>query len=416
MPDFLVDAVATANVDPNAPPATIDAFSLVAGTSTVALVGQTNGAENGIYDHTALGALARNATYGAAANMVYPTVFGVRNGSADNKHSEWGFDNEAAPAIGTDDVVINKTRHPRALEASGGLTRSGPDLSVATTGIPPGSYSRATFNARGQATSGESPEEAATFFEGLEVVRLSANSLRVREGSAYVPGAGRVLDLALDVDLTGLALTANTWYYLYAHEEEGALVVDPLPSPQRPASPYRGAARVKGGGTGGVLDNTNPDIQPDASKRYVPNSAFYAWNANQIRRFRKLPSGLTMHLGGHDVAASSGGTRVLTLARTPAAADSPLAADLSPLVPPTSRVAEAQGSVQYVSASSGAFLRHSQAAGLRLRYLATVRAAATDAPFTVWAETDDARAVEVVTSSANQVDVGLACTAYMEEV
>ena len=324
MPDFLVDAVATTNINlATAPPTVIDTFTLVAGTSKVALTGQTNQTENGIYDYTSTPALVRNATDGAAANMVYPKTFGVKNGSPDNKHSEWAFDNDTAPSIGTTNIVINRARWPKALDASGGIRRNANDLSIATTGILPGTYSRATFNDRGQASGGQSAEEAATFIEGLRLVWMSASSVRVEEGASYIPGAGRIVDLAADEDIS-LTATANTWYYFYEYESAGLGEIEY--NNQAPVTvPYRGTARVKG-----------PDATEDNTKRFLGARRSGA-TANTLRKTEER-DGIVRYL--EDTLLSP--YRVLDDGR---AATWSADIDCSPVVPPTSKWALLQVNV-----------------------------------------------------------------------
>lgn len=125
---------------------------------------------------------------------------------------------------------------------------------------------RATLSSGGNIIAVESTGEQSrqTLMEGGLVEYLSANSVRVRPGETFAPGAGPI-SWNEPIDKTGLVLTTSNWHYLYAYLADGVAAIEV--SVQRPASPYFGAARVKGGGTGGVLDNTNPDTEPDTTRR-----------------------------------------------------------------------------------------------------------------------------------------------------
>jgi hypothetical protein len=109
------------------------------------------------------------------------------------------------------------------------------------------------------------------------------------------------------IDLTGMSLTANTWYYIYLYEEAGEGAIEY--STQEPDAPYLGTARVKGG-----PDNTDPTVAPDPTRRYLAPIKSGA-SANTLRDFIHLPSdeaiyfretAVAFNLGG---AATSFGTR-----------------------------------------------------------------------------------------------------------
>ncbi len=53
------------------------------------------------------------------------------------------------------------------------------------------------------------------YIDGLVIEWLSVNSLRVSSGAAFVPSVGGVVILAAAATLSGLSLTANTWYHAY---------------------------------------------------------------------------------------------------------------------------------------------------------------------------------------------------------
>ena len=205
---------------------------------------------------------------------------------------------------------------------------------VQRTGVE-GTYARVggTLNKYGAFTNVFQTEEGGTYREGLELAWNSATQVSVLPGSAFAPDSGQ-MELAEEAVLdfpADFALTANTFYYLYLYEENGSVRVEV--SPQRPASPYLGRARTKGGGAGGVLDNVNPDTEPDGTRRYI--GVVRATNAaNAVLRFRHEGDWI-LYRAEVSVAAVSGGLRI----------DGALAGtafgirDASPRVPPTSRLA-----------------------------------------------------------------------------
>ena len=181
----------------------------------------------------------------------------IREGS-----EKWGwtyhFENSSQLAtINTTSLTIGPRSRRRVEEPGGGIDISG------TT--PP----MISWNAPSDVES--------TFIEGLQLEYLSANSLRIKAGAAYIPLTG-VADMSADLDFTGLTLTANTWYYLYCHDAGGGVLgIDPPSTVAPNTTPYRGNARSKG-----------PDVEPDLTRRYIPNSAIRCSSvANTLLRFEK---------------------------------------------------------------------------------------------------------------------------------
>jgi len=222
---------------------------------------------------------------------------------------------------GVTPFTIHQRTYPQIQTPGVGFEKVLNDWRLATTGILPGSYDRATFDAYGRAYAGSAAETATTFMEGLKLVYDGAAALTVEEGGAYVPGAGTIVDLSLDESLTGMVLTANSWYYLslYSDAREGAVEY----STQRPASPYRGSARVKGG-----PDNVDPDVSPNDTRRFV-GSVRAGATANTMRPFERWPDGTVLWMEDTNNAPY----RVIDDGRS--ATFAPV--NCSAVVPPTSR-------------------------------------------------------------------------------
>lgn len=111
------------------------------------------------------------------------------------------------------------------------------------------------------------------YIEGLRLEWVSATSIRVNSGAAYVPGPASAVELGTAVTKSGLSLAANTWYHVYLFDNAGTADVEI--SSTDPALPYFGTARAKTG---------------DASRRYL--ASIRAATGGGIIQFQ------------HDVAAS----------------------------------------------------------------------------------------------------------------
>ncbi|WP_460093685.1 hypothetical protein [Pseudomonas sp. S2_B03] len=84
---------------------------------------------------------------------------------------------------------------------------------------------------------------SAGYIEGLIPQWNSATSITVSPGTAYIPGAQEPMVAASPLTLSGLSLTANTWYYLYLYDNAGVTAVELVTT--APAAPYSGTARTK---------------------------------------------------------------------------------------------------------------------------------------------------------------------------
>jgi hypothetical protein len=121
-------------------------------------------------------------------------------------------------------------------------------------------------NAAASATAAAGLGVGAGYIEGLIPKWISATSISLSSGAAYMPAAGKVMVVASDLTLSGLTLTAATWYYLYLYDNAGVAAIEL--SDVAPADPYNGTARTKTG------NNT---------RRFI--TAIRAQVANVIRKF-----------------------------------------------------------------------------------------------------------------------------------
>ena len=252
------------------------------------------------------GTWARHANLDASGDFVWgaeDTIVRVRGGSR-YFGSEFYYNGADNPTLGSDTLYFNHARY-------------------------------------GIAEAPEDPEEDEDDGArgGLRVVWDGAAALTVEAGFAHVPRSsadtGGVFRLEDEVNMTGLVLAANSWYYLYCYESGGKLLVDP-PSLQRPASPYFGSARVKGGGVGGALDNADPDTQPDETRRYVGAVRCTA-TANTLLPFVHRGDWVYYHGVDHALTTAGAlGTEILS----GGAGTAFTVRDAGPVVPPTSDVAD----------------------------------------------------------------------------
>lgn len=90
------------------------------------------------------------------------------------------------------------------------------------------------------------------YIDGLNLVWNSGTSISVTSGSAYIEGAGAVVNVPAVLTLSGLSLTASTWYHVYLYLNAGVPAIECVTTD--PSSAYSGTARSKTG---------------DSSRRYV---------------------------------------------------------------------------------------------------------------------------------------------------
>jgi len=119
-------------------------------------------------------------------------------------------------------------------------------------------------------------ETGTAFIEGLVPLWVSATSIQVNPGSAYITSLGRIITVPGALVLSGLTLTAATWYYLYLYDNAGTAAIELVTT--APTAPYAGFARTKNVGGGD-------------SRRFL--GAFRAQAANVLRPFIWAPDYVT---------------------------------------------------------------------------------------------------------------------------
>lgn len=85
------------------------------------------------------------------------------------------------------------------------------------------------------------------YIDGLNLVWNSGTSISVTSGSAYIEGASAVVNVPSALTLSGLSLTASTWYHVYLYLNAGVPAIECVTA--APATAYSGTARSKTGDT-----------------------------------------------------------------------------------------------------------------------------------------------------------------------
>lgn len=109
-------------------------------------------------------------------------------------------------------------------------------------------------------------ETGKAHIAGLLMKYVTANTISVSPGRAYIPSTGAVLEVPSTITTGALTLTASTFYHVYLYDNAGTPAIEVVTT--APVS-YFGSASQKTG---------------DASRRYV-GTVLCSGTANVIRRF-----------------------------------------------------------------------------------------------------------------------------------
>jgi hypothetical protein len=147
---------------------------------------------------------------------------------------------------------------------------------------------------------------------GLIPEWVSATSIKLGTGSAYIPGITTSIKVVTPITLSGLTLTAATWYYLYLYDNAGTPAIELVTT--APAAPYVGTARTKTG---------------DTSRRFV--GSFRSLDANTLANFQWINDGTIHYLESVNAAPF----RVLVSGTS----TTPVTQSLASVIPPTTQTA-----------------------------------------------------------------------------
>lgn len=85
------------------------------------------------------------------------------------------------------------------------------------------------------------------FIDGLIISWVSATSISVSNGAAYIPSTGTPLVVPSTLTLSGLTLSVSSWQHVYLYDNAGTAAIEIVTT--APATPYSGKARAKTGDT-----------------------------------------------------------------------------------------------------------------------------------------------------------------------
>lgn len=328
---------------------TVDGHPGTAGVTRVLAPNQDPPQAVGVYVMQE-GPWTRAPDFDEGAEMPFNAEIVVKNGSQAFAGSVWYVANPDPPVVGTDPINIRLRAWGQALGAGAGISQGPASLSQSKTGVTADTYDRVRVGEDGRVYEGFGSTAQTTFIEGLAVRRTGAGSLVVEPGAAWIEGPDELAILRDPVTLTNMALTVG-WNYLYLYVEGGEARVEY--DDQRPASPYLGSARSKGGGAGGVQNNTDPDEEPNMTRRYIPRSAFYATTtAGGIHNFAPRPGGFVQWRG----AVGSAPGRIVANALNNAVQAHPATAGADvPAWPPTATALLLRAAVALNANEVGAF-------------------------------------------------------------
>jgi len=145
------------------------------------------------------------------------------------------------------------------------------------------------------------------YIDGLQMQWVSATAVTVSSGRAYIPSLDYYLDAPNAIALTGLVLTASTFYHLYLYNNAGTPAIECVTT--APAAPYSGTARAKTG---------------DTSRRYI-GSVLTDGSGNVIN-FLQVAQHVQLRVAPRVLSAGTATTTTTV--------------SLSAVVPPTCRIAQ----------------------------------------------------------------------------
>lgn len=85
------------------------------------------------------------------------------------------------------------------------------------------------------------------YIDGLKMVWNSGTSISVTSGAAFIPSLYKNLPSTSTLTLSGLSLSASTWYHVYLYLNAGTPTIECVTT--APDAPYYGTARSKTGDT-----------------------------------------------------------------------------------------------------------------------------------------------------------------------
>lgn len=138
--------------------------------------------------------------------------------------------------------------------------------------------------------SSQSNASGPGYIEGLIPQWNSATSISVSPGSAALPSPAAALLSTSTLTLSGLTLSAATWYYLYIYDNAGTPALELVTT--APSAPYTGTARTKTGDigrrfigalrTGTAANSLRPFIWSGGYINYLDFTAYVFQNVTSL--------------------------------------------------------------------------------------------------------------------------------------
>lgn len=114
---------------------------------------QSDQKQNGIYQYVSATVLDRTEDANSTGKVTPGMYTFVESGDI-NSDSGWVLTTNGAIALGTTGLHFVQFSGAGQIKVENGLSKDGNTLSIANTGVSPGTYTKATVNSRGQVTSG----------------------------------------------------------------------------------------------------------------------------------------------------------------------------------------------------------------------------------------------------------------------
>jgi len=130
------------------------------------------------------------------------------------------------------------------------------------------------------------------YIDGLQMQWVSATAVTVSSGRAYIPSLGYYLDAPNAIALTGLVLTASTFYHLYLYSNAGTPAIECVTT--APDVPYSGTARAKTGDTSRrYLGSVLADASGNLTNFMHGSDGFVVWRLDTRNApFRAVSAGV----------------------------------------------------------------------------------------------------------------------------
>lgn len=124
------------------------------------------------------------------------------------------------------------------------------------------------------------------YIDGLQMQWVSATAVTVSSGTAYIPSLGAYLQSNAAIALSGLALSASTWYHLYLYSNAGTPAVECVTT--APVLYYGTAYQKTGDNTRRYVGSVVTDASGNVTRFMHQGNAVYYLASTNAAPFRVL--------------------------------------------------------------------------------------------------------------------------------